>query len=351
MSITLVIDQNPAPMAAKFQLGPDAKVSEISTRVRVNSYTDVHAVAELSDGKLYMIKTYVKASGGCSAPAAKNADEAKGRLGQMRFRQFAKAGEGPASGAREAQIMIGHPNNSGLQMDQVTQLYVPAFFVNELRVWQDDSLVLVDGRRHFDFGRSQHSVHLRPERREAFPCRGKGHRGPRLPDEWKVDRFRDLMRSAAWQRPRPQKHRTSASAWARRSSLSALRLFGRAELPAKISPDLRHAQHGFRRDIAFIGHQRRDNVDRTGALLDRLPRLAVRLQAAENVFGTRRRRIIVDVLGARDHDHRHSAINAATIQSYRSDKRYRLPPAANRGSYAMTVPLKRYIRGNGSRTS
>ena len=142
LSITLVIDQNPAPMAAKFQLGPDAKVSEISTRVRVNNYTDVHAVAELSDGKLYMTKTYVKASGGCSAPAAKNADEAKGRLGQMRYRQFGKAGEGPASGAREAQIMIGHPNNSGLQMDQVTQLYVPAFFVNELRLWQDDSLVL-----------------------------------------------------------------------------------------------------------------------------------------------------------------------------------------------------------------
>lgn len=142
VSITLVIDQNPAPMAAKFQLGPDARVSEISTRVRVNNYTDVHAVAELSDGKLYMAKTYVKASGGCSAPAAKNADEAKSRLGQMRYRQFAKAGEGPASGVREAQIMIGHPNNSGLQMDQVTYLYVPAFFINELRLWQDDSLVL-----------------------------------------------------------------------------------------------------------------------------------------------------------------------------------------------------------------
>jgi len=142
VNITLVIDQNPAPMAAKFQLGPDARVSEISTRVRVNNYTDVHAVAELSDGKLYMVKTYVKASGGCSAPAAKVADETKSRLGQMRYRQFAKDGDGPASGAREAQIMIGHPNNSGLQMDQVTQLYVPAFFVNELRLWQDDSLVL-----------------------------------------------------------------------------------------------------------------------------------------------------------------------------------------------------------------
>jgi sulfur-oxidizing protein SoxY len=89
-----------------------------------------------------MTKTYVKASGGCSAPAAKNAVEANSRLGKMRYRQFAGSGQGPASGTREAQIMIGHPSHSGLQMDQITQLYIPAFFVNELRLWQDDSLVL-----------------------------------------------------------------------------------------------------------------------------------------------------------------------------------------------------------------
>ena len=140
LSITLVIDRNPAPMAARFELGPDANVTEISTRVRVNNYTDVHAVAELSDGRLYVAKTYVKASGGCSAPAVKNADAAKARLGQMRYRQFARPGA--ASGMREAQIMIGHPNNSGLQMDQLTLLYIPAFFIDELRLWQDDSLVL-----------------------------------------------------------------------------------------------------------------------------------------------------------------------------------------------------------------
>ena len=69
-TITLVIDQNPAPMAAKFTLGADANVTAISTRVRVNNYTDVHAVAELTDGQLYVIKTFVKASGGCSARTA-----------------------------------------------------------------------------------------------------------------------------------------------------------------------------------------------------------------------------------------------------------------------------------------
>ncbi|MGJ5207711.1 quinoprotein dehydrogenase-associated SoxYZ-like carrier [Bradyrhizobium sp. HKCCYLR20261] len=145
-TITLVIDQNPAPMAAKFTLGADANVTAISTRVRVNNYTDVHAVAELTDGQLYVVKTFVKASGGCSAPAAKNPDEAKARVGQMRYRQFTQAGDGASSGIREAQVMVGHPNNSGLQMDQLTQLYIPAFFVDQLTLSQDGKLVLsVDG--------------------------------------------------------------------------------------------------------------------------------------------------------------------------------------------------------------
>ncbi|MFL5096314.1 MAG: quinoprotein dehydrogenase-associated SoxYZ-like carrier [Xanthobacteraceae bacterium] len=143
-AVTLVIDQNPAPVAAKFELGPG--VTMISTRVRVDSYTNVHAVAELSDGTLHVAKTFIKASGGCSAPAAKNADEAKVTLGQMRLRQFAKPEQASATGRREAQIMVRHPNNSGLQMDQITRLYTPAFFVRDLSVWQGDQLVLkMDG--------------------------------------------------------------------------------------------------------------------------------------------------------------------------------------------------------------
>jgi sulfur-oxidizing protein SoxY len=139
-AITLVIDQNPAPVAATFQVG--AGVTMISTRVRIDSYTSVHAVAELSDGQLYASTTFVKASGGCSAPTAKNADQANADVGQMRFRQFAKPSDGPVSGPREAQIMIRHPNNSGLQRDQLTLLYIPAFFIKELRVRQGDQLVL-----------------------------------------------------------------------------------------------------------------------------------------------------------------------------------------------------------------
>jgi sulfur-oxidizing protein SoxY len=137
-SFTIVIDENPAPVAATFNIGPGAVVPVISTRVRVNSYTNVHAVAELSDGKLYAVKTYVKASGGCSVPAIK-ADKAG--IGEMRFRQLEQTPEAE-SNTRTAQIMIRHPNNSGLQMDQVTRLYIPPFFVHSLKVWQGDELLL-----------------------------------------------------------------------------------------------------------------------------------------------------------------------------------------------------------------
>jgi sulfur-oxidizing protein SoxY len=142
-SVTIVIDENPAPVAATFTIGPKSGVSLIATRVRVDSYTNVHVIAELSDGTLATAATYVKASGGCSAPALKNADEARAMIGRMRFRQFAPADAGRRP---EAQIMVRHPNNSGLQMDQVTRLYTPVFFVRELRIWQGDELMLaMDG--------------------------------------------------------------------------------------------------------------------------------------------------------------------------------------------------------------
>ena len=68
---------------------------------------------------------------------AKNAEEATANLGQMRFRQFAGSKAG-----YEAQVMIRHPNNSGLQRDQISHLFIPLFILRELRLWQGDQLLL-----------------------------------------------------------------------------------------------------------------------------------------------------------------------------------------------------------------
>ena len=139
-AFTLIIDQNPAPLAATFSLGEEAGVASVATRVRVEGYTNVHAVAELSDGHLYGVKTFVKAAGGCSAPALKT-DDAEAHVGELKFRRFAASET--ETGPHEAQIMVRHPNHSGMQMDPQSRLYVPALFVRELKVWQGDALVLV----------------------------------------------------------------------------------------------------------------------------------------------------------------------------------------------------------------
>ncbi|MGH6798398.1 MAG: quinoprotein dehydrogenase-associated SoxYZ-like carrier [Roseiarcus sp.] len=137
VKLSLIVDQNPAPLAAAFTLGEKAGATRISTRVRVNAYTNVHLVAELSDGSLRMATRYIKASGGCSAPMVKTMDEALATLGRMKFRILPPTPEAP----NEALLMIRHPNNSGLQMDQMTRLYTPARYIDKLAVYQGPDLV------------------------------------------------------------------------------------------------------------------------------------------------------------------------------------------------------------------
>lgn len=129
--VYLIIDKNPSPLAAVFHFSPDAGRADLETRVRIEEYTFVRAVAETSDGKLYAAARYVKASGGCSAPAGKDPAAALARLGRMKLRL-----DGPVTLHQPnlAQLMISHPNHSGLAMDQLTRLYTPAHYVREVKV-------------------------------------------------------------------------------------------------------------------------------------------------------------------------------------------------------------------------
>jgi sulfur-oxidizing protein SoxY len=141
-SVTLIIDANPAPVAATFRFGPDAGVTHLSTRVRVDDYSWIRAVAENAEGELHMSKTFIKASGGCSAPAVRNSPEALAEMGRMKLRQFAQQPAAPMTKVQELQLMIRHPNNSGLQRDPLTQYFIPAHFVQKLSIAQADRPIL-----------------------------------------------------------------------------------------------------------------------------------------------------------------------------------------------------------------
>ena len=89
-----------------------------------------------------MTGRFVKASGGCSAPATRDPELALKSMGKMKLRMFDEAQQ-ISTPRREAQIMIRHPNYSGLQRDQLTQLFIPAHFIDHIEVWQDEDLLFV----------------------------------------------------------------------------------------------------------------------------------------------------------------------------------------------------------------
>jgi sulfur-oxidizing protein SoxY len=144
-ALTLVIDKNPMPVAATFTFGPAAGDGErvLSTRVRIDMYSNVRAILETTDGALHMTTKFVKAAGGCSAPALKDAEQALAELGKMKLKLHA-SNQTPMS--QEAQVMIRHPNYSGMQMNQLTGLYIPAKYVQSIEVKRGNDVVFtMDG--------------------------------------------------------------------------------------------------------------------------------------------------------------------------------------------------------------
>lgn len=130
--ITLVVDKNPVPVAAAFSFGKAAGDGErmLSTRIRINRYTFIRAVAETEDGKLHMVSKFVKATGGCSAPFGKDYETALEGLGKTKIKTFtAEGSKGP-----EAQVMVRHPSFTGMQIDPMTRVTPPARYVDTLEV-------------------------------------------------------------------------------------------------------------------------------------------------------------------------------------------------------------------------
>jgi sulfur-oxidizing protein SoxY len=137
--IIMLVDNNPFPFVAEFDLTPESGKADLAMRVRVNTYSYVRAVAEMNNGELVMAKQFVKASGGCSAPIGTDLDAAMQRLGKMKFKldDTLKAGQ-PAL----AQLLISHPNITGMQMDQVTRFIKKSHFVEKMVITFNDKPVL-----------------------------------------------------------------------------------------------------------------------------------------------------------------------------------------------------------------
>lgn len=140
--VYLLVDMNPVPLAGVFRFTEEAGYwSKLETHIRINEYTHVRAVGVLDNGELHMSERFVKASGGCSAPALADMDAAMARAGKMKLllNSIYDDNDLPSS---EAVIKISHPNNSGMQFDQISRNYIPAYYVNKITAKLDGVDVL-----------------------------------------------------------------------------------------------------------------------------------------------------------------------------------------------------------------
>ncbi len=142
-SVSFIVDKNPSPVAAKFDMAGARNTASLTTNIRLNEQSDVHIVVETSNGEVYLAGQLVKFAGGqasCSAPPSGDPAEIKANMGKMNF-----ALTGPkATGSHQVQrakIDLNHPNHTGMVLDQITLLYVQLLMVDKIEVRQGDELV------------------------------------------------------------------------------------------------------------------------------------------------------------------------------------------------------------------
>ncbi len=138
--ITLVIDNNPSPIAAILDFPDTGAQPGFETRVRVDEYSYVRAIAETKDGKLLMATRFVKASGGCAAAPGGDAAAMEASMGRMLFRA-----EPPVAPGQPVAVQwtMSHPNHSGMAMDQYTRQFTPAHYLRSVTIAQGDRVLLV----------------------------------------------------------------------------------------------------------------------------------------------------------------------------------------------------------------
>jgi len=138
-TVYVIVDNNPEPLAGIFHLTPDMGRADLALRLRIDSYTNVRAIAVLNTGEHHMVANFVKAQGGCSAPLGSDFATAMEHIGAMNFRTI---GERNPDDTIIGQLMLSHPNVTGMQKDQKTQLIRPAHYVKAVKLYLNDKLIM-----------------------------------------------------------------------------------------------------------------------------------------------------------------------------------------------------------------
>ena len=142
-TVSFIIDENPTPVVAVFHMGGAREQVSLKANFRVDRQSDVRAVVEASDGKLYMVSQLVKFAGGqssCSAPPTGDPAEILANMGKMKVDTVVSV-QTPNGVLTRARFNLSHPSHTGMALDQQTLLYTPVRIVEEIAISQGEEKV------------------------------------------------------------------------------------------------------------------------------------------------------------------------------------------------------------------
>lgn len=130
--IHMYVDRNPVPLVGVFEFTPHSGKADLALRIRVDAQSFVRAIAEMNTGELYMAKSFVRATGACSAPPPPSIDDSFANMGRMKLRTF---GDTVLDEPNLVQLKIQHPNITGMQPLRIgSRVLPPAHFISEIAV-------------------------------------------------------------------------------------------------------------------------------------------------------------------------------------------------------------------------
>lgn len=133
--VILIIDGNPVQQAATYHLSENMQNLDLSTRIRMETDSFIRVVGEDKNGKLYMSKVAIRASGGCSGYMNSQDPELTKDLGKILIK----------SKEKYLTTRIKHPNFTGLQRDSINGWYVPEWIVTQVRYdFNGESILVAD---------------------------------------------------------------------------------------------------------------------------------------------------------------------------------------------------------------
>lgn len=146
-AVSLIIDENPMPVSAVWRFDEAQDEIRLGVNMRLNGPSPVRAVVETEGGARYMVSKHVRTSGlgACSAPPVGDPAEALADLGEMELLDVTDA-QSASPINRTARLEVKHPQHTGLQMDQVSLLFILARYIETLEVWNgDERLFTLEG--------------------------------------------------------------------------------------------------------------------------------------------------------------------------------------------------------------